>query len=105
MNRRNFLHLLGCGCLSIGFQSCATAPITERKQLKFISEAKLNAQAKQIYEKVKKKEKLINDENFSSIKEKQISYHKQKKRFFRFFFPHLLPHPRSDERSTSYTPE
>ena len=69
MNRRNFLHLLGCGCLSIGFQSCTTAPITDRKQLKFVPEAKLNAQAKHIYEKVKKKEKLINDENLSSIKE------------------------------------
>ena len=69
MNRRNFLHLLGCGCLSIGLQSCATAPITERKQLKLIPEAKLNAQAEQIYEKVKKKEKLINDENLLSIKE------------------------------------
>ena len=48
MNRRNFLHLIGYGCLSIGMQSCATAPITERKQLKLIPESKLNAQAAQI---------------------------------------------------------
>ena len=61
MNRRNFLHFFGCGCLSIGITSCATAPITERKQLKLIPEAKLNAKAAQIYEKIKEKEKLIKD--------------------------------------------
>ena len=68
MNRRNFLHLMGCGCLSIGINSCTTAPITERKQLKLIPEAKLNAQAAQIYEKIKKKEKLIDDKNLTDIK-------------------------------------
>jgi len=61
MNRRNFLHLMGCGCLSIGIQSCGTVPITDRKQLKLIPESKLNAQAAAIYEKVKKKAKLSND--------------------------------------------
>ena len=55
MNRRNFLHLLGCGCMSLGFSSCSNAPITERKQLKIIPEANLNAKAAQIYEKIKKK--------------------------------------------------
>ena len=68
MNRRNFLHIMGCGCLSIGMQSCATAPITQRKQLKLIPESKLNAQAAQIYEKIKKKEKLIDDKNLTNIK-------------------------------------
>ena len=68
MNRRNFLHIMGCGCLSIGMQSCTTAPITERRQLKLIPEAKLNAQAAQIYEKIKAKEKLIDDENLNNIK-------------------------------------
>ena len=61
MNRRKFLGYLGCGCCSMFLPSCATAPITERKQLKIISEAKLNAQAALIYEKVKKKEKMSND--------------------------------------------
>ena len=61
MNRRKFLGYLGCGCCSMFLPSCATAPITERKQLKIISEAKLNAQAAAIYEKVKKKEKMSND--------------------------------------------
>jgi len=41
--------------------SCTTAPITERKQLKLIPESTLNRQAEQIYEKVKKKEKLSDD--------------------------------------------
>ena len=49
--------------------SCATAPITERRQLKLIPESKLNAQAAKIYEKVKKKEKLIEDGNLMKIKE------------------------------------
>ena len=61
MNRRKFLGYLGCGCCSMFLPSCATAPITERKQLKIISEVKLNAQAAVIYEKVKKKEKMSND--------------------------------------------
>ncbi len=54
---------MGCGCLTFGLNGCATAPITERKQLKLIPESKLNAQAAQIYEKVKSKEKLSDDIN------------------------------------------
>ena len=61
MNRRKFLGYLGCGCCGMFLPSCATAPITERKQLKIISEAKLNAQAAAVYEKVKKKAKMSND--------------------------------------------
>ena len=49
--------------------SCATAPITQRRQLKIISEVKLNAQAAATYEKVKKKEKMSNDKkSLSNIK-------------------------------------
>ena len=61
MDRRFFLQYLGCGCLTIGVSSCSSVPITERKQLKIIPEANLNAQAAQIYEKVKSKEKLSDD--------------------------------------------
>ena len=61
MNRRKFLSYMGCGCCSFILNSCTSAPITERKQLSIIPEAKLNAQAEQIYEKVKKKEKLSKD--------------------------------------------
>ena len=45
----------------MSLHSCSNAPITERKQLKIIPESKLNAQAAQIYEKVKEKEKMSED--------------------------------------------
>ena len=61
MNRRKFLNYVGCGCCGFVFNSCSTAPITERKQLKIIPEAKLNAQAAQIYEKIREKEKMSDD--------------------------------------------
>jgi len=61
MNRRKFLNYVGCGCCNVFLTSCATAPITDRRQLKLIPEAKLNAQAAQIYEKIKKKEKMSKD--------------------------------------------
>ena len=61
MNRRKFLSYVGCGCCGIILPSCTTAPITERKQLKIVSEAKLNSQAAQIYEKIKEKEKMSDD--------------------------------------------
>jgi len=49
--------------------SCTTTPITDRKQLKLIPESKLNAQAAQIYEKIKEKEKMSNDkETLNEIK-------------------------------------
>ena len=63
MNRRKFLSYLGCGCGGIIFNGCSTAPITDRRQLKIIPESKLNAQAAQIYEKVKEKEKMSDDIN------------------------------------------
>jgi predicted Zn-dependent protease len=61
MDRRKFLTYVGCSCCGIVFNGCSTAPITERRQLKIIPESKLNAQAAQIYEKVKEKEKLSTD--------------------------------------------
>ena len=60
---------MGCGCCGLILSSCTTAPITERRQFKIIPEAKLNAQAAQIYEKVKNKEKLIIDSKLDEIKE------------------------------------
>ena len=59
MDRRKFLTYVGCTCCSLALNSCATAPITDRKQLKLISETKLNARAAQILEKIKEKEKLL----------------------------------------------
>ncbi len=70
MNRRKFIKYISCGCGSILLGSCTSAPITDRKQLKLIPESKLNAQAAQIYEKVKDKEKLIKTGNtLDEIKE------------------------------------
>ena len=67
MNRRKFLSYVGCGCCGLILNSCSTAPITERRQLKIIPEAKLNAQAAQIYEKIKEKEKMSNDSKTLNI--------------------------------------
>ena len=61
MNRRKFLSYIGCSCCGFILNSCTSAPITERKQLKLVSEAKLNAKAAEIFEKVKQKEKMSSD--------------------------------------------
>ncbi len=68
INRRKFLGLFGCGCCSVFLPSCTTVPITERKQLSIISEARINQQAAVAYEKFRSKAKLIN----SGSKLKQI---------------------------------
>ena len=60
---------MGCGCISASMHACTTAPITERRQLKLIPESKLNAQAAQIYAKVKENEKLITDSKLDEIKD------------------------------------
>ena len=59
-NRRKFLGLIGCGCCSLLLPSCTTVPITERKQLSIIPEAKVNLQAAKAYENFRSKNKLIN---------------------------------------------
>ncbi len=70
MNRRKFIKYIGCSCGGFLLNSCTSAPITDRKQLKLIPESKLNAQAAQIYDKVKSKEKLITSGNtLKEIKE------------------------------------
>ena len=61
MDRRKFLKYACSSCCGFALNSCASAPITERKQLKIVPEHKLNAQAAQIYEKVKEKEKMSKD--------------------------------------------
>ena len=58
INRRKFLEIFGyCSC-GLMIASCTTAPITDRKQLKLLPESTLNRQAAQIYENVKKKNKV-----------------------------------------------
>ena len=70
INRRKFLEVFaGCTC-GLMISSCSTAPITERKQLKIIPESTLNRQAARIYENVKKKTKLSDDDKqLDQIKE------------------------------------
>ncbi len=77
MDRRKFLTYVGYGCCGFALNSCTTAPITERRQLKIVSEAKLNAQAAAIYEKVKEKEKMSDDlKSLNEIREigKKMEY-------------------------------
>tara|TARA_B110000967_G_C18879213_1_gene560054 strand:+ start:1123 stop:1950 length:828 start_codon:yes stop_codon:yes gene_type:complete len=70
MNRRKFLSYVSCGCCGLMIEACSTAPITDRKQFTIIPEAKLNAQAAQIYEKIKEKEKMSPDtKKLNEIKE------------------------------------
>ena len=70
MNRRKFLSYVGCGCCGFVMNSCSTAPITDRRQLTIISEQKLNAHAAKIYEKIKVKEKMSDDnDKLNQIKE------------------------------------
>jgi len=59
INRRKFLGYFGCSCCSLILPSCSTVPITERKQLSIIPEAKINAQAAAAYENFRSKTKLI----------------------------------------------
>ena len=59
INRRKFLGLFGCSCCSIILPSCSTVPITERKQLSIIPEAKINRQAAAAYENFRKNLNLI----------------------------------------------
>ena len=70
INRREFLEIFGCCSCGIIITSCATAPITEMKQLRLLPESTINRQAALIYEKVKNKEKLSTDKNkIKEIKE------------------------------------
>ena len=70
INRRKFLELISCGCCSIILPSCSTVPITERKQLSIIPEARINQQAAAAYENFRNKAKLINSgKQLKEIKE------------------------------------
>ena len=59
INRRKFLGLFVSGCCSLLMPSCATVPITERKQLSIIPEATINRHAASAYESFRSKTKLI----------------------------------------------
>ena len=59
INRRKFLGYFGCSCCTLLLPSCSTVPITERKQLSIIPEARINRQAAAAYENFRSKSKLI----------------------------------------------
>ena len=59
INRRKFLGYFGCGCCALILPSCSTVPITERKQLSIVSEARVNKRAAAAYENFRSKSKLI----------------------------------------------
>ena len=94
MNRRKFLTYVSCGCCGFVLNSCSTAPITERRQLKIVPEAKLNAQAAQIYEKIKEKEKLIKDS--SQLKEIKEIGKKMENSISEYFYQAKLNDPTSN---------
>ena len=62
INIKRFLEIFIVYICGILLVACSNAPITERKQLKLIPEVTLNKQAAQIYQKVKRKTKISNDE-------------------------------------------
>ena len=61
INRRKFLSYFGCCACGFIVPSCTNAPITQRRQLKLMPESSLNAQAAQLFERVKSKTKLSDD--------------------------------------------
>ena len=70
MNRRKFLTYASCSCCGFILNSCASAPITERRQFKIVPEERLNAQAADIYEKVNhdKQMRMESLKNLKSLK-------------------------------------
>ena len=70
INRRKFLGYIGCCACGLIIPSCATVPITERRQLSILPESYINRHAHQLYENVKSKIKLSDDKKtLSEIKE------------------------------------
>ena len=67
INRRKFLGYFGCGCCSLILPSCTTVPITERKQLSLIPEAKINRQASAAYEQFKTKNNFNKEPVFNPL--------------------------------------
>jgi predicted Zn-dependent protease len=94
MNRRKFLNYAGCGCCGFILNACSAAPITKRRQFKIIPEAKLNAQAAAIYEKVKEKEKMSDDKK--TLNEIKEIGNKMEDSISEYFFQNKLNDPTSN---------
>jgi predicted Zn-dependent protease len=71
LKRRDFIKKFSCCCCAPLFlPSCAEVAITNRKQLSFVSEEKINKQAIQAYEKIKQEERIISSgKNYNSLNE------------------------------------
>tara|TARA_B100000902_G_C27292751_1_gene908139 strand:- start:48 stop:848 length:801 start_codon:yes stop_codon:yes gene_type:complete len=60
LKRRDFIKKFSCCCCApLLLSSCSEVAITNRKQLSFVSEGRINKQAIQAYENVKQNENLI----------------------------------------------
>ena len=94
MNRRDFIKFFTCSTCGFILPSCASVPITERKQLSFIPEATLNRQAASMYEKVKEKTKLSSDtKTLNNIKE---IGNRIETAVSKYFYSQNLPDPTSN---------
>ena len=70
INRRKFIELIGYGCCGAVLPSCATVPITKRRQLSIYPEGSINNSAAKAYENFKTKNKLITSgKKLETIKE------------------------------------
>ena len=61
MNRRKFIQLSAASCCGIFLPSCATNPITDRKQLLIYPEAFINRQSAIFYKNFIRRSKISND--------------------------------------------
>tara|TARA_Y100000996_G_scaffold337013_1_gene273695 strand:- start:577 stop:1377 length:801 start_codon:yes stop_codon:yes gene_type:complete len=60
LKRRDFIKKFSCCCCApLLLPACTEVAITNRKQLSFVSEEKINKQAIEAYEAIKQKEKII----------------------------------------------
>ena len=60
LKRRDFIKKFSCCCCApLLLSSCAEVAITNRKQLSFVSEDRINKKAIQAYETIKENENLI----------------------------------------------
>tara|TARA_B100000900_G_scaffold412626_1_gene434813 strand:- start:845 stop:1642 length:798 start_codon:yes stop_codon:yes gene_type:complete len=70
LKRRDFIKKFSCCCAPLLLPSCAEVAITNRKQLSFVSEEKINNQAVQAYEKIKQEEIIISSgKNYNTLNE------------------------------------
>ena len=70
INRRKFITLFSSSCCGLILPSCATEPITKRRQLSIYPEGAINNSAAKAYENFKSKNKLIaTGKQLNTIKE------------------------------------